>query len=136
MRKHGPDGKFVYTGDAIDARGYRRLNNAHQHRLIVEAILGKPLPPKAEIHHVNGIKTDNRPDNLVVCPDSAYHALLHLRQKALNECGDANKRWCGYCRTYSLPHGMTDNGNGSFYHRACRTKWQQVYRAKKRASNG
>ena len=35
-----------------------------EHRLIWEKAHGKKLPEHWAVHHLNGIKTDNRPDNL------------------------------------------------------------------------
>jgi hypothetical protein len=56
---------------------------AMEHVLIVEQALGKLLPPKAVVHHFDLDPTNNTPTNLVVCPDQAYHFLLHRRQRAL-----------------------------------------------------
>lgn len=55
-----------------------------EHRLVVERALGKALPPGAIVHHVNSDPSDNRPCNLVVCPDHRYHMLLHSRQRDFN----------------------------------------------------
>lgn len=55
-----------------NARGY-----VFEHRLAVERYLGRYLMPKEIVHHINGIKNDNKIENLVVCEDSASHHSFH-----------------------------------------------------------
>lgn len=46
-----------------------------EHILVWEKANNKSLPPKWIVHHLNGIKTDNRPENLVAM-SSKKHLLL------------------------------------------------------------
>jgi len=45
-----------------------------EHVLVAEATLGRFLENGEEVHHVNGVKDDNRPQNLVVLGKSEHGA--------------------------------------------------------------
>jgi len=64
--------------------GHPRANQGmiYEHVAVAERALGYHLPPKAQVHHVNEMPSDNRPCNLVICEDIGYHKLLHARMRA------------------------------------------------------
>lgn len=44
-----------------------------EHRLIIEQQIGRHLRPKEVSHHINGIKDDNRPENLMAFSSHSAH---------------------------------------------------------------
>ena len=93
-----------------------------EHVLVAERALGHALPTGAEVHHVNGCPTDNRPSNLVICPDHAYHMVIHRRARALAACGHAGWYRCRYCRRWDDPRSLSVAARPSHsYHPICAT---------------
>lgn len=128
LRKNG-----VYGGEikprksGFSTNGYAGVRVNHKkkfvHVLIAEKAIGRALPDGAEVHHVNGDRADNNPSNLVICPDHAYHMLIHARTRAYESCGNADWRKCVFCKQYSPIESMTQRKDRNFYHRDCNTEY-------------
>ena len=63
---------LALESDAVNRHSYK----TKEHRKVMEQILGRKLKPSEDVHHINGIHDDNRPENLMVI-EHREHLKLH-----------------------------------------------------------
>lgn len=72
-------------GKRLNKKGYIivRVNGKDvlEHRYIVEKNIGRPLEDYEHVHHLNGIKYDNRIENLVLIDGSVHQIVTALEEK-------------------------------------------------------
>lgn len=83
----GPANHLWKGGRRKDDQGYVMLRRPHhpmaqsngyvyEHRLVMSEHLGRTLEKDEQVHHINGLRDDNRPENLVVIK-GGKHQQLH-----------------------------------------------------------
>lgn len=63
--------------DSGDGSSYEKFYGRHLHRLVAESVIGRPLIAGEVVHHIDGNKRNNAPENLVVFGSQAEHAAWH-----------------------------------------------------------
>ena len=89
-----------------------------EHIVVAEAKVGRPIRRHEVVHHINGVKHDNRPENLEVLPSHAHHSRIHqgnaynkpfnwreIETHCLCGCGHAIRAYDSKGRPRSWVHG-------------------------------
>ena len=63
---------YLYPSDPFYPMADLHTHNVLEHRLIIAQHLGRCLYPYEQVHHINGIKDDNRFENLELIADNAH----------------------------------------------------------------
>lgn len=73
---------FIYArgNPGADSKGY-----IPEHRLVWEQVHNRPLPEGWAVHHLNGVKRDNRPENLLGLPTQKHDLVIPTMKKRIRE---------------------------------------------------
>lgn len=92
---------YVYQPDHPDACQGQLTGYVLEHRLVLEKKLGRRLRANECAHHINGVKDDNRPSNLIALTFSA-HRTLHASGQRLSQAtrrklsANAKRQWAAW----------------------------------------
>jgi hypothetical protein len=68
---------YILVRAPKDHPGARHDGSIYQHRLVVEEMLGRYLTAEEVVHHKNGVRDDNRPENLELRTSRKEHPHGH-----------------------------------------------------------
>lgn len=63
-----------------EGRAYPKLHGRHEHRVVMERMLGRPLRPGEVVHHKDGNILNNAPGNLQLFSSQGEHLNFHKEE--------------------------------------------------------
>lgn len=100
------------------------LGFVYQHIVVAEEMIGRSLLPNEEVHHLNGVRDDNRQENLLVL-ESSQHTKLHnwlrscgidLEGSIANRVKTEKPKYCIFCKTGIISTGCEKFCSMTCYH--------------------
>lgn len=121
--------KFAPDHPRTSTRGY-----VLEHILVMESVIGGPIPEGMVVHHRDKVKTNNDPSNLQLMTakdHSKLHALLNASQ-----LGAENRR-CSYCKMVDHISNMSVNtASRHYFHRKCKSAYWKLHRPSRAKKQG
>ncbi len=85
------------------SNGYYKLYNpshpsafsdgsVYEHKLVWEEYNQKPLPKGWAVHHINGIRGDNRPENLAAMPQGKHKDIIPMMARKIRQLEIENRQ--------------------------------------------
>lgn len=94
----------------VQRQTYKKLLGRHEHRRVAEQILGRPLATNEIVHHKDGNKHNNSPDNLEVMTQSEHMkehwpamSAIHLAKSRIVEWKDEQHTTSEWERLLGIP---------------------------------
>lgn len=87
-------------------------NKVFEHIMVMEKHLGRYLLPKERIHHINGVKTDNRIENLELFESQSQHMSSGHRHTGKR----THSQKCVRCGSYEVHKSAKCGDNRQTYH--------------------
>lgn len=122
----------INKGGYVDVRD-ENGRRVYQHVLVAEKALGKRLPKGAKVHHWDRNRSNNAGTNLLICPDEAYHQLIHRRMAAVEAGAQPHWRKCQFCKQFDAPENLKFRANGQNpHHVRCASQYRVARYRKER----